>query len=236
MRGSVVSMNQNYGTRPNLSNSFGCVQDDWAFLMGYVPTMPNSHDELVRLLDAYMHDNKSNLRKIAALAGLNYDTVHSIYVGKSKNPKHDTLRKLMPLLGGDQPAIRQIPVVGHAGAGDSVLNFDDHPKGHGLEEVDCPPGADADKVVAVRVKGDSMLPVYEDGDVLYFTRERDGVPTNCLNKTCIVKLADDGVLVKKVTRGSKPGHFHLISKNPAVPPMVDIPILWASRVIFVKPE
>ena len=215
-------------------------QYDKANFIGHYPNMNYSRAHIVELIDDWLADNpEESLRSLATQSGLNYDTLYSFKVKRpDSNMLGPTIEKLLHVVGKTETSISevpQIPVVGHAGAGDSVLNFDDHPKGHGLEEVDCPPGVDPRKVVAVRVRGDSMLPVYEDGDVLYFTRDRDGVPPNCLNKTCIVKLRSDGVLVKKVTKGSKAGHYHLISKNAAVAPIVDAQIRWAARVIFVKP-
>ena len=53
-----------------------------------------------------------------------------------------------------------IPVLGIVGAGGEVRPIDDHAQGAALEEVECPPGSSAFHVVALRINGDSMHPVF----------------------------------------------------------------------------
>ena len=64
-----------------------------------------------------------------------------------------------------------VDLVGYAGAGD--LYYPDPERGPwvGIERVPDPPGAIG--VVALRVRGSSMDPVYRNGDLL-FIRQRDG--------------------------------------------------------------
>lgn len=146
-----------------------------------------------------------------------------------------SINKTVAELIGDTLPIVMVPILGYVGAGEAVTCFDDCEKGAGLDEIELPPGMPAD-MVALIVRGDSMEPTYEADSVIFYQRNTDGVPPDCIGRNCVVKLANDGMLLKKVRQGSKPNLFHLISKNPLHPPMVDQRLQWASRVLYIKPR
>jgi transcriptional regulator with XRE-family HTH domain len=126
-----------------------------------------------------------------------------------------------------------VVVVGYVGAGQEVLAYDDHALGGGLEEVGAPEGVGEASIVAVRVRGDSMHPM-RDGWLLFYRREDHGVPDNCLNRLCIVKVADEGpILVKELRRGYRANHFVLSSWN--APPIEDARLDWAAPVLSIRP-
>ena len=131
------------------------------------------------------------------------------------------------------PRFATAPVVGYVGAGQEVFAHDDHALGGGLEEVEAPEGVGEDPVVAVRVRGESMHPM-RDGWLLFYRRDQHGVPDACLNRLCIVKLAEDGpIMVKEVRRGYRAHHFVLTSWN--APPLEDVRVDWAARVLSIRP-
>ncbi len=76
------------------------------------------------------------------------------------------LDEFMALLQGVDGAmpVRRIPLIGHAQAGDEGY-FDDagFPTGSGWDEVDFPDLGDRN-AYALEISGDSMEPVYRDGD------------------------------------------------------------------------
>lgn len=76
------------------------------------------------------------------------------------------LEEFMALLQGGDGAmpVRRIPLIGHAQAGDEGY-FDDagFPTGNGWDEVDFPDLGDP-HAYALEISGDSMVPVYRDGD------------------------------------------------------------------------
>lgn len=127
---------------------------------------------------------------------------------------------------------RLTPLVGYVGAGGEVYPVDDHAQGSGLEEVPGPIGHDGE-CVALRVRGNSMYPVLEDGWIIYYARDGQGVPDNALGKLCVVKLAGDGpMMVKKLRKGGN-GGFRLDSAN--APPLDDVLLEWAAPVIGIRP-
>jgi DNA-binding XRE family transcriptional regulator len=139
----------------------------------------------------------------------------------------------LPDMEPPEAAAHMVPVVGYVGAGQTVYAHDDHAKGGGLEEVDGPEGVGQGSVVAVRIRGDSMHPM-RDGWLLFYRRDQEGVPDDCLNRLCIVKVADDGpILVKELRRGYRPNRYLLTSWNAA--PIEDVSLDWAAPVLSIRP-
>jgi phage repressor protein C with HTH and peptisase S24 domain len=100
--------------------------------------------------------------------------------------------------------------------------------------VPAPEGVGAKSVVAVRVRGDSMMPMMKDGWLAFYHRDQSGVPEDCLGKLCVVKVADDGpTLVKELRRGSRADTFTLLSVN--ADPIEDVRLEWAARVVSIRP-
>jgi transcriptional regulator with XRE-family HTH domain len=131
------------------------------------------------------------------------------------------------------PPPHMVVVVGYVGAGQEIFALDDHALGAGLEEVEAPEGVGRDTMVAVRVRGESMHPL-RNGWLLFYRRDQHGVPEICLNRLCIVKVADEGpILVKELRRGYRDGHFVLSSWN--APPLEDVRLDWAAPVLSIRP-
>ncbi len=129
--------------------------------------------------------------------------------------------------------LANVPVVGRVGAGSEVHAVDDHAMGQGTRQVRCPNGLDAQQTVAVEVVGDSMLPI-EEGWLLFYTRDYQGVPTECLGKLCVVQLAEDGPrYVKRLKPGRQNGLFNLYSTNARE--MEDMALAWAAPVLDARP-
>lgn len=124
----------------------------------------------------------------------------------------------------------KVPVVGYVGAGSEIYSIDDHEKGGGLDYVDAPPGGISKSSVALIVRGDSMLPVLEDGDIIYYDRQDNGEFTHLIGKNCVVRLQDGRTFVKKLQFSN--GSYWLHSHN--ADPIIDPKIEWAARVLWVK--
>jgi DNA-binding transcriptional regulator YiaG len=152
-------------------------------------------------------------------------------------PPAGELGPAAPGLDAPGPAARDagatVSVVGYVGAGEEMFPFDDHALGAGLETVGAPEGVGTAPMVAVRIRGESMHPMRE-GWLLFYRRDHAGVPEDCLNRLCVVKLAGDGpVLVKEVHRGYRADRFLLTSWN--APPLEDVAVDWAAPVLSIRP-
>lgn len=198
-------------------------------------------------LEHALAESGQPLRAIATRSGVSYDLLKNLKQGKSQTTNVDDARKVAAGFGvtldeflegkltrGEAP----IAVAGRVGAGASVPLVDAYPKGEGLFHVAAPPQLrrGASGIVAVEVEGDSMVPMYQPGDVLFYSRAtHEGILDDDIGRACVVEDADGHAWVKQVRRGDEPGLFHLISLNPTSETMHNQRIRWASRVIMSLP-
>ena len=99
---------------------------------------------------------------------------------------------------------QRIPLIGSVAAGEPIYDQEDV----GVY-VDSPVDADA----AITIRGDSMKPTYQDGDVVYI-KCRPDVPEGAV----AVVFLDDEATIKHVYK--RPTGLTLISDNPAHPPIM----------------
>lgn len=133
-----------------------------------------------------------------------------------------------------------IAVAGEVGAGAQIPLIDAYAKGDGKYHIAAPApllkNGPPRGIVAVEVEGDSMAPMYQPGDVLFYSRAtHEGIPEEDIGKPCVVEDADGMAWVKQVKRGTEPGLFHLISLNPNAETRYDVKIKWAARVKLALP-
>lgn len=129
----------------------------------------------------------------------------------------------------DEPQVR---IVGYVGAGQRVYAYADTEQAG--ETMARPPMTSGD-LLAVEVRGESMLPLAEEGWHIVYTAEATVDEHECLNKVCVVQLdEDESMLVKRVMRGTKPRHYHLASTN--APLIEDAVLRWAAVVKAIVPR
>lgn len=129
-----------------------------------------------------------------------------------------------------------VAVPGRAGAGAEVQLVDDYAKGDGLFHVECPPQLSPRGIVAVEVEGNSMEPAYAEGDLLFYSRDAMGVPTEAIGRMCIAADEAGRVWVKQVKAGTEAGLFNLLSINPTGANMHDVRLKWAAPVKLHLPK
>lgn len=127
----------------------------------------------------------------------------------------------------------QIPIVGYVGAGQRVYAYEDMLDAG--DTIDRPPMVQGD-LLAVEVKGESMLPLAEEGWHIVYTAEATVDENMVLERVCVVQLDDDdgSMLVKRVRKGSKDYHYHLLSTN--ADPIIDARLKWAAVVKAIVPR
>lgn len=123
-----------------------------------------------------------------------------------------------------------IAVVGYVAAGGRI-NFSD--PGGRLDEVPRPPES-SPATVALRVKGDSMPGVAEDGWVVYYDERREGVTDDFVGALCVCWLENGSAVIKRVYRGRERGRFDLVSTG--YEPIRDAVVLFSARVTWIKPR
>lgn len=150
---------------------------------------------------------------------------------KSKDIQIGTLTKLASALDtplSDLLSAPRVTVAGYIGAGGEII-FED--MGH-EESVLRPPGISG-TLVALVVRGSSMLPKYRDGDIIYIQRTHEGVLPEYVGEDCAVRLASGETFIKQLIEGNQEGRFTLLSLN--APPMENVEVEWATLVRFVMP-
>jgi len=159
-----------------------------------------------------------SLAKIIEATGASLDEFTGLVEGRANTGAATAQRSAVPLLGFAQ-----------AGAGGF---FDDagYPSGQGWDLVELPARA-TEASYALKVQGDSMLPLYRNGDVLIVepgatTRKGDRV---------VVKTNAGEVMAKVLDRQTVKS-IVLVSLNPDHPDR-DIPlhdVEWVARIVWAS--
>lgn len=123
---------------------------------------------------------------------------------------------------------RRVSIVGYIGAGGEII-FEDM----GQEETVLRPPGISGTLIALLVRGSSMLPKYKDGDVIYIQRQHEGILPDYIGEDCAVRLTTGETYIKQIIQGSEDGLFTLLSLN--APPIENVEIEWATPVIFIMP-
>ena len=126
---------------------------------------------------------------------------------------NNPLSRLLPpgargVTGKDFSLARQVPLLGFAQAGVGGF-FEDggYPAGSGWDEIDLP-ALEEDGSYALEVQGDSMLPLYRDGDIVIVS------PAERIRKgDRIVVKTSDGEVMAKILKRRTASQVELMSLN-----------------------
>jgi phage repressor protein C with HTH and peptisase S24 domain len=187
-----------------------------------------THSQIWRALDALAAQHGMSPSGLAKLAGLDPTTFNKskrgTANGKLRWPSTESLAKVLSAAGASledfvglvdeashRPVrVRMVPLIGMAQAGSAGF-FDDagFPAGSGWEDIAFPEIADA-HCYALEITGDSMVPVYRDGDRIMVS------PSGSLRRgdRVVVKTHAGEVLAKSLGRMTAQ-RIELRSFNPA---------------------
>ncbi len=124
-----------------------------------------------------------------------------------------------------EEAYTQIPLLGVAEAG-AIDEFDPIEFDDESMRVPRPFAGHA----GIKIKGDSMYPVYEDGDVVLIVPSEHTDPRQVIGRDAICELQDGNALLKRVSNG-KDGTFNLSSIHPSYPPIHNAHVRKFHRVV-----
>jgi phage repressor protein C with HTH and peptisase S24 domain len=143
-----------------------------------------------------------------------------------------TLDEFLKLVDSDPPKPRAVPLIGLAQAGSGRLFTDDGmPTGDGWDAIELPSVGGDEKLYAIEVQGDSMRPLYRDGDVLVVS------PTAALRKgdRLVLRTQAGEVMAKELKRRTAKS-VELSSLNPdhedRTIPLGEV--AWMARVMWVR--
>ncbi|HYF09593.1 MAG TPA: helix-turn-helix transcriptional regulator [Acetobacteraceae bacterium] len=210
------------------------------------------HDDVWRALDALAAEKGLSASGLARKAGLDPTAFNPSKRigpdGRARWPSTESVAKVLAATGTGieefaslvtgQPALarravpgRRIPLLGLAQAGGEGY-FDDggFPVGGGWDEISLPEVADPN-AYALEISGDSMEPVFRDGDVVIVS---PGAPVRRGDRV-VLRTAKGEVMAKELKRQSAK-RIELSSLNPAHPSYTfDLPeIAWMHRIVWAS--
>ena len=161
-----------------------------------------------------------SIAKVLEATGAGLDTFSALVTGTSAMPR-----------GGRTAAARRIPLIGLAQAGSDGF-FDDggYPVGGGWDEISVPDVPDPN-AYALEISGESMEPVFRDGDVVIVS---PGAPVRRGDRV-VVRTRAGEVMAKQLLRQSA-RRVELASLNPAHPNYAfDLSELaWIHRIVWAS--
>lgn len=150
---------------------------------------------------------------------------------KSLEAIAEALEVPLAALTADRPLADEVPVIAFVSAGPGVEFTDQgYPAGGGMYFLPRPPQFTDPNGFGVEVAGDSMVPKYEDGQVVMVdTRKR---PVS--GDYAVVGLMNGDKYVKRYREAG--GRVILESVNPLYPPIVVEPheVRFAYKIVWVK--
>ena len=205
-----------------------------------------THSQIWAAVDNLAERHRLSPSGLAKRAGLDATTFNKSKritpSGKKRWPSTESLSKILEATGsslddflaltrsGSQGS-RRIPIIGMAEAGDGGF-FDDagFPAGSGWDEVIFPDMND-EHGYALEISGDSMEPIYREGDRIIVSPGAD-----IRRGDRVVVRTNDGEVLAKILFRRTASHVELHSVNPAYAPrIIDADkIAWIARIIWAS--
>lgn len=203
-----------------------------------------SHDSVWAAIDALAARNDLSASALAKRAGLDSTAFNkSKRTSSDGRPRWPSTESLAKIITATQSSMeefmelmlpakgaRAVPLVGFAQAGAGGY-FDDagFPAGHGFDLIELPGGEEGS--IALKVQGDSMLPVYRNGDVLIVRQDN-----NARAGDRVVVRTSGGEVMAKVLEKRGAGSIELRSLNPEHPgrslPAAEVE--WIARIVWAS--
>ena len=210
------------------------------------------HEDIWRALDTLAAEHGMSTSGLARRAGLDPTTFNPskrrMPDGRERWPSTESLAKVLRATGTElgqftalvtgartlpagARAARRIPLIGLAQAGaDGFFDDGGYPVGGGWDEVALPEIADPN-AYALEISGDSMEPVFRDGDLVIVS---PAAPIRRGDRV-VVRTRDGGVMAKQLQRRSA-RRVELLSLNPAHPSYSFelVEIAWMHRIVWAS--
>jgi repressor LexA len=126
-----------------------------------------------------------------------------------------------------------VPIMGRIGAGAVIEPEHEQVPPEGLGEIHLPFPI-AEETIAFEVSGDSMLPKYENGDIIVVYREQRHPVSSFYGEEAAVRLKTGERYLKTVERGKSPSVVNLISFNAK--PINGVKLEWIGEICLTLPR
>lgn len=174
-------------------------------------------------------------REFARRSGISYDNINKYLAGNVKQPRGDQLDRLAETLGMDPVYLErgvdsatgetEVPIMGYVGAGAEVEpDFEQVPP-EGMDQVRVPFPL-PDDMIALQVRGDSMLPQFRNGSVLIVYKQQKRPLESFFGEEAVVRTEDGRRFIKTILKGER--GVNLISWNS--PPIENVRLAWIGEI------
>ncbi len=132
----------------------------------------------------------------------------------------------------DEPGNSAVPIMGYVGAGAEIDPEYEQVPADGLDQAALPFALPED-MIGFQARGDSMLPKYDDGDVVVVHRDQQRSTESLIGEEAAVRTEGGHRYLKRIMPGPKPRTFNLESTNART--IVGAAIVWASEIWVIVP-
>ena len=202
------------------------------------------HSEIWHAIDTLAREHGFSASGLARAAGLDATTFNkskrTTPQGKLRWPSTESISKIlratsasmgefMSYIGDGGGAYHNVPLIGFAQAGAEGF-FDDagYPTGGSWDEIPFP-GVSDPRTYALEISGDSMQPVYRDGDIVIVSPD-----SSVRRGDRVVVKTRGGEVMAKTLRRQTAKKIELISVNPDYPDhelsLEDVD--WIARIVW----
>jgi repressor LexA len=129
--------------------------------------------------------------------------------------------------------LNTVPIVGRVGAGAVIEPEHEQVPPEGLGEVELPFPI-AEETVAFEVAGDSMLPKYENGDIIVVYRDQRHPVSSFYGEEAAVRLKTGERYLKTIERGKSAVVVNLTSFNAK--PINGVKLDWIGEICVTLPR
>jgi repressor LexA len=129
--------------------------------------------------------------------------------------------------------LNRVPIMGRVGAGAVIEPEHEQVPPEGLGDVELPFPV-AEETIAFEVAGDSMLPKYENGDIIVVYREQRHPVSSFYGEEAAVRLKTGERYLKTIERGKSPTVVNLTSFNAK--PISGVKLEWIGEICVTLPR
>ena len=181
----------------------------------------------VKLIERALEKTGKSKGGLADAMGVRAGAVSEILSG-IRLIKASEIAPIMEYLG-----LNSVPIMGRVGAGASIEPEHEQVPPEGLGEIELPFPM-AEETIAFEVAGDSMLPKYENGDVIVVFREQRHPLSSFYGEEAAVRLKTGERYLKTIERGKSPTPVNLKSFNAK--PIVGVKLEWIGEICVTLPR